>query len=316
MDRSAPRAPDSPGPPDSPRSPDPTGAPLTAYIKTALAPILWGGSLVAGRYVAEGLPAVMITWIRFGLVALVLIPTLRIIEGRLARPSYRGLILLFALTTTGILLFNLFLFSGLKTVTATRSSILIAFAPSAVALILYLFFREKRKLHSLIGVFIAFAGATVTITNGDLSGLIAEGVQIGDLFLIGCVVSWAFYTILARYAMREMTALTVLTYSSALGAVFLTPFALSLDPMVVIASISPASWGALAYLSIGAAGIAYLLYYQGIRDIGAHEAAVFLNLEPVSAIVLGVLLLGEQLTVPVLVGAVLVITGLYLVNRP
>ena len=54
----------------------------------------------------------------------------------------------------------------------------------------------------------------------------------------------------------------------------------------------------------------------GIREVGPSKAAVFINLEPVSAILLGVLVLGEVLTWPVLVGGAMVIAGVYLVNRP
>lgn len=288
---------------------------LFSYVKISIAPILWGGSLVAGRFIANDLPAITITWIRFSIVAVLLLPALRIIEGRLHKPSVRGSLLLFALTTTGILLFNVFLFSGLQSVTATRSSVIIAFAPSAVALILFLVFHEPLRTTGSVGIALAFVGAAITITEGDPARAFSGGIGVGDLFLLGCVLSWAIYTIIARYAMREMTALTVLTYSSLLGALLLTPVVFVANGTAAIASLSPASWGALLYLSVGAAGIAYLFYYQAIRDIGANEAAVFLNLEPVSAIVLGVLLLGESLTTPVLLGGILVITGLYLVNR-
>jgi drug/metabolite transporter (DMT)-like permease len=286
-----------------------------SYVKITLAPILWGGSLVAGRYIANDVPAITITWIRFSIVAALLLPALRVFEGRLHRPSVRGLMLLAALTTTGILLFNVFLFSGLQTVTATRSSVIIAFAPSAVALILFLMFREPLRTAGSVGIVLAFVGATITITEGDPARAFSGGIGFGDLFLLGCVVSWAAYTIIARYAMREMTALTVLTYSSVLGALLLTPIVLVGGGAAALTALSPRTWGALLYLSVGAAGIAYLFYYQAIRDIGANEAAVFLNLEPVSAIVLGVLLLGESLTLPVLFGGILVIAGLYLVNR-
>lgn len=288
---------------------------LLSYIKITLAPVLWGGSLVAGRFIANELPAITITWVRFSIVAVVLLPALRIIEGRLHKPSVRGTVLLLALTTTGILLFNVFLFSGLQSVTATRSSVIIAFAPSAVALILFLAFHEPLRTSGSIGIALAFIGAAITITEGDPARALSGGIGVGDLFLLGCVVSWAVYTILARYAMREMTALTVLTYSSVLGALLLSPLVLVRSGFTAVTALSLGTWGAVLYLSVGAAGIAYLFYYQAIRDIGANEAAVFLNLEPVSAIVLGVFLLGESLTTPVLFGGTLVIAGLYLVNR-
>ena len=224
--------------------------------------------------------------------------------------------MLLALTVAGVLLFNLFLFSGLQTITAVRSSVIIAFGPSVIALILAIGFHEPAGRNTVIGIVVAFIGAVVTITNGDVAAVISEGIAVGDAYLLGCVVAWAVYTILARSAMKTLTPLTILTYSSVLGALLLTPLALHRGGIAELGAQGIGTWGGILYLSFGAAGFAYLFYYQGIRDIGANETAIFLNLEPVSAIILGVLLLGEVLTVPVIAGAVLVIVGLYLVNRP
>jgi len=71
----------------------------------------------------------------------------------------------------------------------------------------------------------------------------------------------------------------------------------------------------MLFLSIGAAGIAYLWYYEGIAHVGSSKASVFLNMEPVAAIAIGVILLGEELTIAVAIGALLVIGGLFLTNH-
>ena len=288
---------------------------VLSYIKLALGPILWGGALVAGRVVTADLPPVTITWIRFAVVSLILLPVLRLRTGGLPRPTRRDLLFLVALSVVGVVVFNLLLLTGLKTVTAVRSSVIIALAPSVVALLLVSVFRERSTWNTVVGIALAFVGASVTITTGNPARVLAGGISVGDAYLLGCVLSWSLYTILARYAMRRLSSLTVLAYSSTMGAVFLTPVAARGDIASELAGATPATWVALAYLSLAAAGVAYLLYYEGIREVGPNRAAVFLNLEPVSAIVLGVVILGERLSVPLFVGATLVIFGLYMVNR-
>ena len=287
-----------------------------AYIKLVLAPILWGGALVAGRVVAADLSPLTITWIRFLLVSVFLLPVLRLFEGRFPRPKRRDWFLLILLGLTGVVLFNLLLFAGLKTVTAVRSSVLIALGPAVTAIAMMTFFREPARWNALVGIATAFVGAVITITNGHPGRLLAGGISIGDGYLLCCVLSWAAYTILARPAMQVLSPLAVLAYSSLIGTILLTPFALHGGIVASLAGFSWITWGCLLYLSFGAAGLAYLWYYMGVRDVGPSRAAVFINLEPVSAILLGVLLLGETLTWPVLVGGALVISGLYLVNRP
>ena len=130
------------------------------------------------------------------------------------------------------------------------------------------------------------------------------------------MLCWTAYTLLARPVLRHISALTALTYSSIIGTLLLTPFAAGGEIVATLAESSWSTWCGLFYLSFVATGLAYLWYYGGIREVGPGKAVVFLNLEPVSAILLGALLLGERLTWPVLAGAVLVITGLYMVNRP
>ena len=289
---------------------------LLSYIKLALGPILWGGALVAGRVVSADLPPLTITWVRFALVSIMLLPVVRLREGRLPRPSRGDLLVLLMLSVTGVVMFNLFLFSGLRTVTAVRSSVILSLSPSVVALVLVTLFGERAGWNSVLGIIVAFVGAVVTITNGDPARVLAGGISVGDLFLLGCVLSWSAYTIIARYAMRNLSSLTVLAYSSVIGTLLLTPVAARADVVTEFASASLATWLAFAYLVFGAAGLAYLMYYEGIREVGPNRAAVFINLEPVTAILLGVGLLGEGLSAPLLIGAALVILGLYLVNRP
>lgn len=289
---------------------------LLSYIKLALGPILWGGALVAGRVVSADLPPLTITWVRFALVSIMLLPVVRLREGTLPRPSRGDLLVLAMLSVTGVVMFNLFLFSGLRTVTAVRSSVILSLSPSVVALVLVTLFRERAGWNTVLGIIVAFLGAVVTITNGDPARVLAGGISVGDLFLLGCVLSWSAYTIIARYAMRNLSSLTVLAYSSVIGTLLLTPVAARLDVITEFAAATLATWFAFAYLVFGAAGLAYLMYYEGIREVGPNRAAVFINLEPVTAILLGVGLLGEGLSAPLLIGAALVILGLYLVNRP
>lgn len=284
------------------------------YIKLFLAPVLWGGALVAGRVVAVNLPPFTTTFIRFSAVSLFLVPVLYFRRGSFPRPSKKAAILLVALSFTGVLLFNFFLFSGLRTVTAVRSSVIIAFTPAVVALVSGLFFREKIRPLMGLGILAAFIGAVITITEGELQLIFSRALSVGDLFLLGCVFTWTIYSITAKYAMAELAPLTVLTYGSVIGAVLLIPFALTEGALVDLGSQPPETWISLLYLSIGAAGIAYLFYYEGIQAVGASRSAIFLNLEPVAAISLGMLILDEELSLAVALGAVLVIGGLFLTN--
>ncbi|MCF7944750.1 MAG: DMT family transporter [Spirochaetia bacterium] len=289
--------------------------PKLPYFKLFMAPVIWGGALVAGRVISAELPSFTTTCIRFFIASLFMVPALYLKEKRFPRPTKQDAGWILLLSLTGMVFFNYFLFSGLRTVTAVRSSVMIAFTPSVVAVLSYLLFREKIHKTAGFGIILAFIGAILTITNGDIAAVIEAGFAQGDLFLIGCVIMWALYSIIAKFAMKNLSPLSVLTYGSVLGVLLLIPFTFLEDGWARLPNLSPAAYWSLLYVSIGAAGIAYLWYYEGIKAVGSSRASVFLNMEPVAAIFLGILLLGEEMSGIIAAGALLVLTGLFLTNR-
>ena len=284
------------------------------YIKLFLAPVLWGGALIAGRIVAVDIPPFTTTFLRYVAVSFFLLPILHRKNKKFPVPGLGEWVLIFIVSISGVLLFNYFLFSSLRTITAIRSSIFIAATPSAIAIISTIFFHEKISISMIIGILFAFTGTVITLSNGNLMILFEKSLSIGDLYLLGCILAWSAYSISAKYSMLRLSALTVLAYSSLVGVFLLIPFVLMEGVLPEIGSIQPKIWLSLLYLSIGAAGIAHLWYYEGIQVIGVSKSAVFLNIEPIAAITLGILILGEKLTLPSFFGAVLVITGLFLTN--
>lgn len=291
-------------------------ATTSSYAKLVIAPTLWGSALVAGRIVTADLDPYTITWARFVLVTLFLLPVLRLREGRLPLPTTRewGFILL--LSISGVVVYSYLLFSGLTLITAVRSAVIMALTPSVVAILNAVLFRERTGRLASVGIVLAFFGATITITDGEVGRILTGGISRGDAFLLGAAIAWAIYTILARFAMGRLSALTVLTYSSAIGVVLLLPVAIRDGIVTTVAEQSARTLIGLLYLAVAAAGLAYLFYYQGIRAVGATRASVFLNIEPVAAMILGVIVLGERITPPLAIGAALVMGGLILVNRP
>jgi drug/metabolite transporter (DMT)-like permease len=298
------------------RAPRRSAAPVeknrVPLIKLTCCALLWGGALAAGRIVTPHLPTATIVWVRFLLAGTVLTLTLRFREGHLPLPSGKAWFWIILVSLVGIVLFNLLLFSSLKTITAVRSSVMLAFTPSLVALTGALFFRDRITPIMGLGILLSTAGAVLTVTEGNLQAVAAEGLAVGDLYMIAAVAAWAAYSIIIKYAVRHVSPLVLLSYGSAAVVLALLPFVIHEGGFSFLVRLPADALWSLLYLSIGAAGISYLWYYEGIREVGSAKASVFLNLEPVAAIATGVLLLGEPLSGITAVGATLVIGGLYL----
>ena len=142
--------------------------------------------------------------------------------------------------------------------------------------------------------------------------MLFEGLAVGDIYMICAVICWAGYSLIIKKAVSRLSPLAVLTYASVIGVVLLLPFTFFEGGWQTLAHLDLKLTASLLYLGLFAAGFAYLWYFQGIKKVGSSVSSVFLNLEPVAAITIGILLLGEVLTVPLAAGALLVISGLFL----
>jgi drug/metabolite transporter (DMT)-like permease len=115
--------------------------------------------------------------------------------------------------------------------------------------------------------------------------------------------------------MRELSPLLAATYACVLGGVCLFPPAVHEGLLGRIQEYSPEVWLGVLYLGLLGSALGFLWYYEGVQRIGPSRTGVFINIVPVSSILLAVLILDEPLYPSLAVGAVLVVGGVYLMNR-
>ena len=215
---------------------------------------------------------------------------------------------------SGVLAYNLFFFLGLKEISASRAGLIIALNPVCITVASRIFFQEKLTYFKWIGVALSLLGAILIITEGNISILFSQGIDRGELLIFGCVISWVVYSLVGKLVMQKFSALVTTTYAIWVETVWLLPFAIweqnnRLPDMDIFTGLG------LAYLGILATVIAFNWYYEGIQEIGAAKAAIFINLVPMFAIISGTIFLKESLSAIAFFGGGLVILGVTLVNR-
>lgn len=298
--------------------PAPRSSDALLYGKLTCVALLWGGTFVAGRFLAGELSPITAATARFGLAVVLLLMLVRRAEGGLPRLSRRQFALTLGLGATGVFLYNVFFFAALSEMPASRTALFVAFNPIAVALAMALFARERLAAHRLLGIAIALIGALVVIARGDVAALLGDFGQsfgLGEMSMFAAVASWVIYTVLGRKVLGDLSPLAATTYAAIWGFVFLLVAFLLTSSIAEIAQISWDKFAALAYLAIGGTVIPFVWYYQGVRSIGAARAAVFTNLVPVFGVALGFFLLNEAVSVSMLLGGGLVLLGVSLTNR-
>lgn len=170
-----------------------------------------------------------------------------------------------------------------------------------------------------MGIVFCLGGAGAVIVSRNpalLNG--AANAWIGDVLIFGCVAGWGAYSLFSRGLNQALGALQTVTWSILLGTLMLaatTAFSGRLTVNAVQAIELP-QWLSLLYLGVLGSALAYILWYDGIRHIGATRAGVFIALNPLTAVICGAMLLGEPLTLPMLLGGGLILLGIYQCNKP
>ncbi len=286
---------------------------MLVRIKLMLTAVFWGGTFIAGRIVAQEIRPFTAAFLRFAFASFFLLFFTLKREGRPIFPGWRTLGLLTILGLSGIFAYNYFFFSGLKHINAGRASVIIANNPIFITLFSVILFREKISWLKVAGIISSVSGAILVISRGNLQDL-GTGFGIGEFFILLCVFSWVVYSLIGKVVMIHMSPLNAVTFSSLIGAFLLFFPSLHESLFSEIFHYSAAAWFSIFYLGFFGTVLGFLWYYEGIKSIGPMKSSIFINFVPISAILLSALILGEPLSLTLVGGAFMVITGIYLTN--
>ncbi|ROL74773.1 DMT family transporter [Pseudomonas vranovensis] len=286
------------------------------YLKLALVAMIWGGTFVAGRALASDIDPLMLGSLRFALASLVLAIILRVSKKGFVRLTRTQAVQVAGLGFAGIYAYTLFFFHGLQYTDASRASLIVASNPAVMAIMAYLCFRQRLSRTQLLGVALCLLGAGWVVL-ARAPAAIGQGSWLGDGLIFGCVLSWVIFSVCCNGLVKQLGALHTVTYAVFAGAAMLGVHALLNGSLSISAlhALSTRELLGLGYLGALGSALAYVLYYDAIAEIGATRAGSFIALNPLTAVVAGALLLGEHLSVAMLAGATLLISGILLVNR-
>ena len=289
------------------------------YMKLAAVSMIWGGTFVAGRYLAGTIDPLLVASLRFVLASLALLLFMGFARIALVRPNLRQMVQLVVLGFFGIFFYNLCFFYGLQYINASRASLIVALNPAVIGLASWWLFKERLGVSKVVGIALCLAGAAVVIVSRNpqwLQG--AASTWRGDLLIFGCVIGWGVYSLFSRELNQSLGPLQTVTWSVLLGTLMLTVSTLVTGRLTLdaLGGLHLPQLMSLLYLGVLGSALAYIGYYDGIRRIGATRSGVFIALNPLTAVVCGALLLDEQLTAPMLIGGAVILFGIYLCNKP
>ena len=290
-------------------------APIKIYLKLLFAMLVWGGTFTSARILGSELDPTISAFLRFFLASIMLLSLLYYKEGHFPSITFKQFLFILGMGLTGIAMYNLLFFYGLARTEASRGSLITAINPLLTALGAAIIFKERFTLVRFIGFVLCVTGGILIISKGNISSLLNQGVDRGDLAFLGCALSWAIYTLIGRFVGSKLSSLTIITYASTLGMMVLFASTLNKGLLAAVSTLSLNAGVNLLFLSLLATVVGFVWFQDGVKQLGAAKAAVFIYFMPVSAVFWAWLILDEKITLILMIGASLVISGIYLVNK-
>jgi len=279
-----------------------------------LVSFVWAGSFIVVDITTKEMDPIDLGFLRF-LVATPLMILIAVVRKKPLLLPKKELPWLVVLGLTGVTLLYLFQFLGIHYTNAPTASVLINTNVIFIAILSGLFLHETLTRKRVAGIVLSFIGVFV-IMFSDIS---KQELTFDNLFFIGGILMllsalcWALYSFVGKRLLKTYDEFVITTYAFGFGTLFYIPFVvLHLSPILQQTSLN--GWLAVLYLALTCSIFGYLGWYYALKHIDASKAAVFLNFIPLFTILMS-FFLGTSLTLFFLLGAALIIYGVYLTQR-
>lgn len=215
----------------------------------------------------------------------------------------------------GNLLYQWLFIAGINLTLAANAAVMLGTIPIWVALASHLLSLEYMNRLKAAGVFLAFGGVLMIIFFGKNPISFGSDNFTGDVIIILAAVVWALYTIYSKRFLARYSPLQFSTIMTTIGAISLFLLAIPNAGETDWVNVSFAAYGGAVYSGLLSIGVAYLIWNNGIKRVGAVRTATYQNLVPVLGLLFGIVLLGESLELLQYAGSAIVIAGILLTRH-
>jgi len=292
--------------------------PWSIYAGLLATSLFWGANFIIGKYALIGLPPFTVAGGRVLLAVVGTLVWLWLNPGQRTPLRRQDLAVMAALGASGVFGFNALYFMGLQYAPAGEGSLLVAITPVITAILAAILLGEAITVGRVAGVGLSFVGVAIIVEAGAGSGGPAGNRELGIALLLSASLCWGVYSALMRIALRRHSPLAATAYAMVFGALFALPAAgwevATSGGMAMLRQAPTISWLAVVYAGLAGTVLGFLFWNRGIARLGATRASVFVNVVPVWAVLLGALVLGEQVTIGQAVGGIVVVASVMLAN--
>lgn len=283
-----------------------------AYTLLLLAVLFWSGNWVVGRGIRGDVPPIALSFWRWAIAFVCLLPW----AWPHVRSQWRALAkhwrILTLLGLCGGACHNALTYIGLSLTTATNGVLLAAATPIMIIGLSWALLGKRLRSGEWLGVLVSLVGILAIVSQGDLSSLVELRPNVGDLWVLAAMLSWALYTVLLARRPEGLHPLAFLAAICAAGLLGLAPFYAWEIAGGQVINPSLAAFSAIAYAGVFPALLGFIFWNRAVAEVGSNRAGLFMNLMPAFGSILAIIFLGEKPSLYHLLGILLILSGVYL----
>jgi drug/metabolite transporter (DMT)-like permease len=298
---------------------------IVAYACLALSMSLVGSYVALSKPLVAIFPVFLLAWLRFGIGGAAMLHWLKkpADEAPLTRRTRQ---LVFLESFLGNFLFSICMLYGVSLTSAVSAGVIMASIPAVVAVLSWLFLRERITARIWLAVACAVLGiALVSLSKTELLAPASQGLEadlasnsawLGNLLLLGAVFCEAAYAVIGKRLTGALGPKRITALINLWGFMLVTPMGLWMAWRFDFAAVAPGSWLLLLFYALAASVWTVWLWMTGLKSLPASQAGVFTVMLPVSAAAVGVGVLGETLGGLQIAAFALALVGVLLATLP
>ena len=262
-----------------------------------IVPITWGLGFTLAKIGMEQFPALLIMTIRFGIAGLILV--------WFTKPPWGHMREIFVVALIGSTIQYGLTYNGLKGIDASTAAILVQLEGPILAIMGAFLLKEKLGITRALGMGLAFIGVLIIVGEPRLDGHLDSVI----LLITGSAV-WAVAQIMIS-RLKDLSGITILAWVAIMATpqMFVASLLIEDGQWLAITTASFIDWSIILYLALIMTVLGYSVWYHLLSSVDVSKVSPFLMLLPITSIIAGIVLLDEKLTSSMILGGLLIMTG-------
>jgi len=284
------------------------------YLLLSITALCWAGNAIVGRLAAGHIPPVTLSFLRWSLAFLIILPFAwkHLKRDRGAIRARLGTMIV--LSVTGIGAFNTLQYWALEYTQALNTLLLQSAGPLFVAMWSLILLGVRLTLAQAGGIALSVLGVLVILLHGDLTTLRNIEFNKGDIIFTVALAIFGLYSVLSLKR-PKIHGLSFVGFTFGCGAACLIPLLIWELLSRPVMQLDAMNLLTLFYVAVFPSTLAYLCFNRGVQLIGANRAAPFFHVVPVFGSAMAIVFLGERPQLFHIIGFALVLTGVFVASR-